>query len=165
VPFDGAAGGFPYGKLLVPGSDILLEFQLRPVDGISTVVIQPSRITGENADGTVKTELLDVAAIQAVDGRRLIQIPEAAMTVGLRGFSEYTLLIAKKDPGQGIVWSAFGFLITGIAITFYLPRRRIWTRLTPAGELSLVARFDRYVDVEREFGRLLDDLVAARRPA
>jgi cytochrome c biogenesis protein len=165
VPFDGAAGGFPYGRLLVPGSDILLEFQLRPVDGVSTVVIQPSRIVGENADGTVKTELLDVGAVQAVDGRRLVQIPQAEMTVGLRGFSEYTLLIAKKDPGQGIVWSAFGFLITGIAITFYLPRRRIWTRLTSAGELSLVARSDRYVDVEREFGRLLDDLVAVRRPA
>jgi cytochrome c biogenesis protein ResB len=87
------------------------------------------------------------------------------MTVGLLGFSDYTLLIAKKDPGQGIVWSAFGFLITGIFITFYLPRRRIWARIVPSGDLAIVARFDRYVDVEREFGRLLDDLVAARSPA
>jgi cytochrome c biogenesis protein ResB len=81
------------------------------------------------------------------------------------GFGEYTLLIAKNDPGQGIVWTAFASLITGIAITFYLPRRRIWARLSPAGELAIVARSDRYVDVEREFGRLLDDLVAARNPA
>jgi len=116
----------------------------------------------ENADGTVKTDLFDVQAVQAVQGRRLAQIVEAEMTVGLRGFSEYTLLIAKKDPGQGFVWSAFGFLITGIGISFYLPRRRVWTRLSPAGELSIVVCSDRYVDVEREFGRLLDDLVAAR---
>jgi hypothetical protein len=34
--------------------------------------------------------------------------------------------------------------------------------LTPNGELALVARSDRYVDLEREFGRLLDDLVARR---
>jgi cytochrome c biogenesis protein ResB len=81
------------------------------------------------------------------------------------GFGEYTLLIAKKDPGQGIIWTAFASLIAGIAITFYLPRRRIWARLSPAGELAIVARSDRYVDVEREFGRLLDDLVAARNPA
>ena len=33
------------------------------------------------------------------------------------------------------------------------------------GRLGLVWRSDRYVNVEREFGRLLDDLVAARRPA
>ena len=33
------------------------------------------------------------------------------------------------------------------------------------GDLGLVFRADRYVDVEREFGALLDDLVAARTPA
>ncbi|HEY7133182.1 MAG TPA: cytochrome c biogenesis protein ResB, partial [Candidatus Limnocylindrales bacterium] len=85
-------------------------------------------------------------------------------SIGLRRFTDYTLIIAKKDPGQGIVWAAFAFLIAGIAISFYLPRRRIWARLSPTGELALVARSDRYVDVEREFGRLLDDLVARRRP-
>ena len=52
---------------------------------------------------------------------------------GCRTFSDYTLLIAKKDPGQGIVWTAFASLIAGIAITFYLPRRRIWARLAPDG--------------------------------
>ena len=55
-------------------------------------------------------------------------------------------------------------LIIGLAITFYLPRRRIWARIAPSGELRLVARSDRYVDLEREFGRLLDDLVARRKP-
>jgi cytochrome c biogenesis protein len=165
VPFDGSAGGLPYGRLQVPGSAILLEFQLRPVDGVPTIVIQPSRILGENGDGTVKTELLDVQAVQLVAGRQVVEIAGAEMTVGLLAFSDYTLLIAKKDPGQGIVWSAFGFLITGIFITFYLPRRRIWARIVPSGDLAIVARFDRYVDVEREFGRLLDDLVAARSPA
>ena len=36
-------------------------------------------------------------------------------------------------------------------------------RLAPDGELRLVARADRYVDLRREFGRLLEDLVARRR--
>ena len=31
----------------------------------------------------------------------------------LRGFVDYTLLIAKRDPGQGIVWVAFASLIVG----------------------------------------------------
>jgi cytochrome c biogenesis protein len=83
-------------------------------------------------------------------------------SVGVRRFSDYVLLIAKKDPGQGIVWTAFGLLILGLAITFYLPRRRIWARIAPSGEVRIVARSDRYVDLEREFGTLLDDLVARR---
>ena len=37
-------------------------------------------------------------------------------------------------------------------------------RLVPRdGRLGIVWRSDRYIDVEREFGRLLDQLVAARR--
>ena len=91
------------------------------------------------------------------------QVPAGLdFSIGVRSFSDYVLLIAKKDPGQGIVWTAFLLLIVGLAITFYLPRRRIWARLAPSGEVRLVARSDRYVDLEREFGRLLDDLVARR---
>ena len=71
--------------------------------------------------------------------------------------------MAKEDPGQPIVWFAFLSLITGLLITFYLPRRRIWAKLEPSGELRIVGRSERYVDFRREFGRLLDDLVAARQ--
>jgi cytochrome c biogenesis protein ResB len=81
----------------------------------------------------------------------------------VRGFGEFTLLIAKHDPGQGIVWLAFASLITGLVITFWLPRRRVWARVDRDGHLSLVGRFDRYVDFVGEFGRLVDDLVALRR--
>ena len=84
------------------------------------------------------------------------------LSLSLRGFSQYTLLIAKRDPGQGIVWAAFLSLIIGLAITFYLPRRRVWTRLRRDGRLDLVGRADRQVDFDREFGGLIDDLVAAR---
>jgi cytochrome c biogenesis protein ResB len=72
--------------------------------------------------------------------------------------------VAKQDPGQGLVWLAFGTLIAGLAITFYLPRRRVWARLSPDGQLAIVGRSERYVDFDREFGRLLDGLVAVRRP-
>ncbi len=86
------------------------------------------------------------------------------LSIGLVDVGEYTLLIAKRDPGQGLVWIAFGLLIAGITISFYRPRRRVWTRVAPDGRLGIVWRSDRYVDVEREFGRLLDQLVAVRRP-
>jgi hypothetical protein len=60
------------------------------------------------------------------------------------------------------VWLAFGSLISGILITFYLPRRRVWARIAPTGPVAIVGRSDRYVDFEREFSRLLGDLVARR---
>jgi len=90
---------------------------------------------------------------------------QLGISIAVSDIGAYTLIIAKRDPGQGIVWGAFASLIAGITITFYRPRRRIWARRTPDGSLGLVFRADRYVDVEREFGALLDDLVAVRRPA
>jgi cytochrome c biogenesis protein len=163
VPLTDQAAGLPFGTLPVPGRDIGLQLLLdRTSQGVGTLLVLPYVVIGTNADGTPQVETgfpLTVtngatAAFDALD-----------FEVTLDGFSEYTLLIAKKDPGQGIVWLAFASLIVGLAITFYLPRRRIWARLDGRGELALVGRSDRYVDFDREFGRLLDDLVAARTGA
>lgn len=163
VPLDDVAAGSPYGTFAVPGREVAIDLLLRRgTDGRGVLLVQPYRVTGDGADGTPTFEVLSPMAIVAGEAQTR---PGIDFSVGLRGFGEYVLLIAKHDPGQGIVWTAFGFLIAGLAITFYLPRRRIWARLSPAGELAIVARADRYVDVEREFGRLLDDLVAARAPA
>ncbi|HEU4920262.1 MAG TPA: cytochrome c biogenesis protein ResB [Candidatus Limnocylindrales bacterium] len=164
VPLDDQAAGSPFGTVSVPGREATgLQLLLRrATDGTGVVLILPYRVVGEESDGTPIVEdgfPLALAAGEAAPAEG------TDFSVGVKGFGEYTLLIAKKDPGQGFVWTAFGSLITGLAITFYLPRRRIWARVTPSGELAIVNRSDRYVDVEREFGRLLDDLVAARRAA
>ena len=148
VPLDGQAAGLPYGTLSVPGRDIGLQLLLkRSADGTGVVLIAPYRITGEQPDGTPIVEDLPPLALGA---GKASPADGTDFSVGVRGFGEYTLLIAKKDPGQGFIWTAFALLISGIAITFYLPRRRIWTRLSPAGELAIGARTDRYIDVERE---------------
>ena len=124
------------------------------------ILVQPYRSVGLESDGSPKLDMtLTPVALAAGEA----QVPPGLdFSIGVRRFSDYTLIIAKKDPGQGIVWTAFASLIIGLAITFYLPRRRIWARLMPTGELALVARSDRYVDLEREFGRFLDDLVRRR---
>jgi cytochrome c biogenesis protein len=169
VPLTDTADGFPYGTLSVPGRDIGLSLLLKQTpDGLGIVLILPYRVTGRESDGQPKIEYLDQSAVAVAAGEA--DVPAGLdFSVGVRRFSDYVLLIAKKDPGQGIVWTAFLLLIIGLAITFYLPRRRIWARIAPSGDLHLVARSDRYVDLEREFGRLLDDLVARRalgdRPA
>jgi cytochrome c biogenesis protein ResB len=124
--------------------------------------VLPYRITGTAADGSPVAENLQPFLLERGQSRQPAGLD---FSVGLADFSDYTLLIAKHDPGQGLIWLAFLLLIAGITITFYLPRRRAWARLAPDGRLGLVWRSDRYVNVEREFGRLLDDLVAARTPA
>jgi cytochrome c biogenesis protein len=163
VPMTDSVAGLPYATLGVPGRDLGLQLLLdREADGSGVVTVLPYRIVGRDAAGNPIAD-----SFQAVNMHKgETQVSQALdLSIGLAGFGEYTLLIAKRDPGQGLVWLAFGLLIAGITITFYRPRRRVWTRLAPDGQLGIVWRSDRYVDVEREFGRLLDQLVAARRPS
>jgi len=162
VPLTDSVDGLPYGILSVPGRDFGLQVVLsRLDDGRGVVLILPYRVIGEDADGNPIAENADAIALT----RGEAAVPGGTdISITLADFGEYTLLIAKHDPGQLLVWLAFAALITGITITFYLPRRRVWVRRSPDGRLGIVWRSDRYVDVEREFGRLLDDLVAVRRP-
>jgi cytochrome c biogenesis protein len=163
VPLTNPEAGVSSEEMAIPGREMGLILAMRVLsDGTPVLYAAPYGITGENPDGSLAYQLLGEAYLNP--GRSWVA-NDLDLSVEFRAVREYTLLIAKSDPGQGLVWAAFGFLITGLAITFYLPRRRIWTRLTPAGELSIVGRSDRYVDFDREFGRFLDDLVAGRRPA
>jgi cytochrome c biogenesis protein len=162
VPMTDAASGLPYATIGVPGRDMGLKLLLdRETDGTGVVIAIPYRIVGTGADGQPIEDLYQAVYLHRGDAK---VSQDLDLSIGLADFGEFTLLIAKRDPGQGIIWVAFGLLIAGITITFYRPRRRVWSRLTPDGRLGIVWRSDRYVDVEREFGRLLDQLVAARRP-
>ena len=163
VPLTDAEVGLPFGAMPVPGKPVGLQLLLdRDAAGVGTLLVVPYAVTGRNADGTPIT----------VDGFPAALVPGETQTlrglgldVSLRSFSDYTLLIAKRDPGQGIIWAAFAALITGLAITFYLPRRRVWARFRRDGGLDLVGRADRHVEFEREFGDLIDELVrGARQP-
>jgi cytochrome c biogenesis protein len=162
IPMTDQAAGSPFAELTVPGRDVVLQMILRRADdGAGVLLIVPYHAVGENADGSPIIEGLEPIVLTRG------QSDTSAGTdfsVELRSFGEFTLLIAKRDPGAGIVWTAFGLLIVGLLITFWMPRRRIWGRLDADGRLALVVLADRYVDVGREFGRLLDDLVASRRP-
>jgi cytochrome c biogenesis protein len=160
VPMTDQAAGFPYGQLTVPGTDVALQLLLqRQADGTGIVLFLPYRVIGTKSDGTPLYQDGSPLAlgIGATGGGG-----DLGFTIELQSVSQYTLLIAKNDPGQGLVWLAFASLISGIVISFYLPRRRIWARLSSSGQLAIVGRSDRYVDFNREFSALLEDLVRAR---
>ena len=157
IPLTDTAGGRPYGAMPIPGKPFGLELILvqTPQGGVLGMV--PYAEGDLLPDGTreiIRGELVPVVRGETVE--------TAGLSIELRAFSEYTLLIAKRDPGAAIVWFAFAALITGLAVTFYLPRRRVWARLGADGRLDLVGRSDRQVDFDREFGGLVDALVTAR---
>jgi cytochrome c biogenesis protein len=161
VPLTDAAGGRPFGAIPIPGRPYGLELLLdRSDDGVGTLIALPYAVRGTLPDGT--PDVIEAPLPYAVINGATVNMEALDLSLALRGFSQYTLLIAKRDPGQPIVWGAFLALITGLAITFYLPRRRVWARLRSDGRLDLVGRADRQVDFDREFGGLVDDLVVAR---
>jgi cytochrome c biogenesis protein len=161
VPLTEQLGGYPYGALPVPGRPFGLELVLdRSPEGIGALVIVAYAVRGTLPDGTPDIVRAPVP-YYAIRGTT-VDLEGLDLSLELRTFSEYTLLIAKRDPGALIVWFAFASLLAGLAVTFYLPRRRIWARLDPAGRLDLVGRSDRQVDFDREFGGLVDALVTAR---
>lgn len=161
VPLTDSAGGLPFGTMGIPGRGIGLQLLLDKTSaGVGTLILLPYVVTGVKPDGTNQTQ---TGFPLTVTQGSTASFDALNFSVTLNGISDYTLLIAKRDPGQGVIWTAFGCLIAGLAITFYLPRRRVWARLDPDGSLAMVGRSDRYVDFDREFGRLVDDLVIARQ--
>jgi cytochrome c biogenesis protein len=160
VALTDAAAGRPFGAMPIPGRPYGLELLLdRTDEGVGTLIALPYAVNGTNADGTPK--IVEGFPVLVVRGET-VPMEGLDLSVELRSFSDYTLLIAKRDPGAPIVWGAFVTLLLGLAITFYLPRRRVWTRLRPDGRLDVVGRSDRHVDFDREFGGLIDALVTAR---
>jgi len=160
VPLTDTAGGLPFGAIPIPGRPYGLELLLDRNDaGIGTLITLPYAVRGTNANGT--PDIVEGYPVYVVRGDT-VAMEGLGLSVNLRGFSDYTLLIAKRDPGAPIVWSAFVALLLGLAITFYLPRRRVWARLGLDGRLDLVGRADRQVDFDAEFASLVDAIVVAR---
>ena len=161
VLMDSQLLGKPQGFLTIPGSRLGL-FVILDRDQAGA-----GRLTIVGTDGS----------LDATGGVR----PVFADQVGLGGSTDprttggyqvtwtdagaFTGLVIKKDPGQPFIWLAFLSLISGIVLSFYFPRRRVWLRRV-GRRLEVAMLADRYVDLQREFGALLDDLarVTGRSP-
>lgn len=53
-------------------------------------------------------------------------------TYTFKGRIEASGVSVRRDPGDTFIWLAVGMAMVGLAITFYVPRRRIWVKVTPA---------------------------------
>jgi cytochrome c biogenesis protein len=157
VLLDGALAGLPQGFLTIPGSEMgLLVVLNRAEDG--TALLALSGITAEELPGGGNVCFLQVVGLGATTEPG----QTCGYTIGWASAGAYTGMVIKRDPGQWFIWIAYVSLIIGLALTFYFPRRRVWARID-GDRLELAMAADRYVDVEREFGRLQDELSARLR--
>lgn len=131
--------------------------QLRIDEGASGVIdgltIRFDRIAaipaalGVNVFGSSDTTLAQLAT--SSDGTDTLMLVEkgkpaislaAGQPVSVGGY-EYTFggrrafagIQVRRDSGAWFIWIATAMLVGGLAITFYVPRRRLWIRLTNDG--------------------------------
>ena len=153
VLMDDQALGKPEGFLTVPGSPYGIFLVLdRDASGAG-------RLTLLGTDGSTDASgsLVPIFADQLAIGAASDPTRTAGYTVRWTEAGAFTGIVTRRDPGQPLIWVAYISLICGIVLSFYFPRRRIWLRR--AGDRVEVAMLaDRYVDVRREFGQVVEDL-------
>jgi cytochrome c biogenesis protein len=160
VLMDSQLLGKPQGFLTIPGSSLGL-FVILDRDAAGA-----GRLTIVGTDGSLDASgsVLPVFADQVGIGGSTDPRTTGGYEVTWTEAGAFTGLVIKQDPGQPFIWLAFLSLISGILLSFYFPRRRVWLRrVGPRLEVAMLA--DRYVDVRREFAALLEDLarVTGRR--
>lgn len=153
--------GKPQGFLTVPGSPfgIFVVLDRDPAGA--------GRLTLLGTNGTTDTSgnLVPIFADQLAIGATSDPTRTAGYTVGWTKAGAFTGIVTRRDPGQPLIWIAYVSLISGIVLSFYFPRRRIWLRRT-GDRVEVAMLVDRYVDAQREFDQLLEDLarVISRQP-
>ncbi|MEO7118098.1 MAG: cytochrome c biogenesis protein ResB [Candidatus Limnocylindrales bacterium] len=160
ILLDDAVGGFPAGFFTIPGSPDGLLMILRR-DDLGTPVLVLNGIGPSGQDGA------NAVIFQAIVGLSATTDPvdTAGYSITWNRAGAWTGMVIKNDPGAPIIWIAFVCLMFGLILSFYFPRRRVWARYDGGG-LQLAMLADRYVDADREFESLLEELSrrAGRRP-
>jgi cytochrome c biogenesis protein len=163
VPLSGESGQAqrPAGSFSIPG------------EGITVNVAGPS-LAGPDplvSPGEVRVDVFH-GGVRAVSPRNLtVGTPSdiAGLTFTFEREARFVGLNVVKDPGMNIIWVACAFMVAGLVMLFYLPRRRIWALCVerPGGSVDVLIGMpaQRDAPLEQEFDRLqakLADTLDAR---
>ena len=162
----GSSGGLEFtyaGLQAVPAvfvPDLPLPPDVPTADGggallqMSNVVYGTGRAsegtTVEPASGSGVPEL----TIVGVRPRAVSLQPGESVEIGgyeysFLGQREFAGIQVKKDRSDYLVWLGAGLLIVGLVVTFWVPRRRLWAKITPA-RTFLAGQAGHLVNFERE---------------
>ncbi|HZP26512.1 MAG TPA: cytochrome c biogenesis protein ResB, partial [Dehalococcoidia bacterium] len=88
----------------------------------------------------------------------MVMRPGQSLTAGnyqytFVGQREFAGLQVKKDSSDLLVWAAMGLLIAGLLASFWVPRRRLWAKIT-ADRTYLVGQTNQMANLRREMRAL-----------
>jgi cytochrome c biogenesis protein len=156
---DDQLAGFPSGFMTIPGSDEgVLAVLTKTADGVAALVLQGVGIPEVTDDGGPgQVEGTDLYRVVVGLGGTVDPSATNGYSITWDRSGAWTGMVIKNDPGATVIWVAFLFLITGLVLTFYFPRRRVWVRVE-GDELRVAVLADRYVDTERELRAVVEEL-------
>jgi cytochrome c biogenesis protein ResB len=110
-----------------------------------------------DAQGTPYLTVLDTGG-----SRALILYPNTPVEVDGREYTflgprEFAGIEVRKDPGTNFVWVGAGLLLAGLIVTFYLPHRRLWLRIT-RGRTDVAAPAERSGGFKSDMRKLAERL-------
>jgi cytochrome c biogenesis protein ResB len=137
VPLAGERNGTPVGSVSLPTVDGSLGLALADAEASELGV---SLLTDEG--------LVDTARLTPGDEQRIGNV-----LVRLDGFDAWVTFLARRDPGLGVLFAGTSLLVGGLAVAFWLPRRRVSVRPVGAGT-ELILRGERFDRPASELERL-----------
>ena len=135
IPLDGERGEVPVGSAELPtvGASLGLALADAAANELGVSVL---------ADGG----LVDTARLRPGEDARLGDV-----VVRFEGFDAWVTFLSRRDPGLGVLFAGAALLCASLAVTFWLPRRRLTVGLHAAG-VRIVLRGERF---DRPSGELL----------
>lgn len=101
----------------------------------------------------------DAGRIELDEGQEIVQ---SGLRYQFAGPREFTGLNVRRDPGGTAFWVGIGLGIVGMTTTFFMPRRRIWARVT-ADRVQLAGQAGHGIDMTSELQQLASGDDAQKR--
>ncbi len=102
----------------------------------------------EGADGRPFLFITDIDAGNVVIAEGATVETSSGYRYRFGGRVDASGIDVRRDPGDTFIWVAVGLAMLGLGVTFYVPRRRLWVRVTEqrtqlAGVAARTTRFGR----------------------
>ena len=109
-----------------------------------------------------------VLTVGPVQGQALVLAPGEPVRLGdliytFEGPREFAGITVRRDPGGAFIWLGTGLLLLGLALTFYVPRRRLWGKIHE-GQAVFRGLGGRFAAIERELQQAVARAESRRIP-
>ena len=88
-------------------------------------------------------------------GARASPPRSAISSTRFEGQREFSGITVRRDRSDYLVWAGAAMIVAGLMITFWVPRRRLWARISTA-KASLAGQAPGHANYSREMQRLLE---------